>query len=115
MRGADIAVRPLVQGARDRLGNEVETWGEPQSVSNVLIGSPETADIEAARTYGYTARLTLHFPKTWTSSLMGALVELPAPWDGGNPYRVVGDPQPYMDANTPTPWNRPVIVGHADG
>ena len=74
MRGPNIIVRLLAQGAQDRLGNEVETWGEPQTVSNVLIGNPETADIEAARTYGYTAQLTLHFPKTWTTSLMGALV-----------------------------------------
>lgn len=110
MLGRTVYVETPIEGTTDRLGNPVITWTEPVSVDNVLIAPASTDDMEAARVNGYTLALTLHFPKTWTASLQGCRITV-----GGEVYRVVGDPHPYMDENTPTDWNRPVNVERADG
>ena len=96
----------------DRLNNEVGGEPESEQVEDVLVVPGSTDEMGAERPDGITAAFTLHFPKSYTSSLEGCSVELPAPW--GCTCRVVGDPQPYMDANTPTRWNRPVevVVSH---
>ena len=56
---------------------------------------------------------SLHFPKGYDGPLENCLVELPEPWAGR--YRVIGDPRPYIDADTPTPWHLPVEVEAAHG
>lgn len=112
--GTTVTVlRPTVTGT-DRFN--APTYGTPteETVVNVLIGLPTTADLEAGRPFGITVEYTLHFPKTYTASLEGCEVVLPAKY-GSDPYAVVGDPRPLMDENTPTPWNRPVMVGRAHG
>lgn len=113
MRGISVTVLRPSAPTTDRLGNEVP--GEParEVVENVLVAPGATEDMEASRPDGVTVALTLHFPKTYTASLRGCSVELAAPWAGT--YRVVGDPRPYMDGNTPAPWNRPVEVEVAHG
>lgn len=96
----------------DRFGNATYTYTS-QSVANVLVAPGATQDLEAARPEGVTVAYTLHFPKTFTDSLEGCIVTLPAPWAGD--YRVIGDPRSYIDANTPTPWHTPVEVEAAHG
>lgn len=100
---------------RDRLGNRVA--GEPvrEAVHGVLVAAPTAEETEAAREAGHMLAYTLHFPKSFTGRLLGCTVELPEPWANAKGYRVVGDPRPYMDANTPGRWNRPVGVEAADG
>jgi len=113
LKGTTVTVlRPTVVGT-DRTGGPA--YGEPEfeTVENVLVAPGATDDMEASRPVGVTVALTLHFPKSYTASLRGCKVALPAPWEGT--YRVVGDPKPYMDGNTPTSWNRPVEVEVADG
>jgi hypothetical protein len=112
LSGANVTVLLPVEGNRDRFGNPVETY-EPREVPDVLIAEPSTEDMEAARAEGVTLAYTLHFPKSYAGPLEGALVELPEPF--GGEYRVVGDPRPYMDANTPGRWDRPVRVEAAHG
>lgn len=113
--GVTVTVLRPSPAGRDRLGNP--THGEParKLVPDVLVQPGPTRDLDASRPEGVTVAYTLHFPKSFEGSLEGCTVLLPAPWarDGG--YRVIGDPRPYMDANTPTRWNRPVEVEAAHG
>ena len=119
--GIEIAVlRP--QMVKDRLGNEVEGSFERESVANVLLVPGATADMQASRPAGVSVAFTLHFPKSLgrnsrntssEGSLEGCSIELPPPW--GGIYKVVGDPQPYMNHMVPGAWNRPVEVEAAHG
>lgn len=99
---------------KDRLGNDA--FGEPSRESvRVLVQEPSSEDMEAARPFGVELAYTLHFPKTFTASLEGCTVELPEPWANDGGYRVVGDPRPLMDANTPGRFDRKVKVVAAHG
>ena len=113
IRGITATVlRPNPTG-HDRLNNV--TYGEPvrEVVENVLVDSPNPQDMEAARKDGTTIVLTLRFPKTYSASLRGCSVVLPAPYS--DTFRVVGDPKPMLDANCPTPWHMDVNVAVAHG
>lgn len=113
--GLTVTVVRPTDGGTDRLGNPVE--GEPalEVVADVLVQSPTTADLEAARPYGATVSYTLQFPIAYASSLSGCEVVLPAPCAGT--YRVVGDPRPNPHAphRFANRWNRTVLVEVADG
>lgn len=110
--GIKIAVlRP--QMAIDRFGNEVECGFEREDVQNVLLVPGATSDMEASRPAGVSVAFTLHFPKTFEGSLEGCSIELPQPW--GGIYKVIGDPQPYMNHMVRGSWNRPVEVEAAHG
>lgn len=113
MRGIQVVVKRPSEPTENRLGEKVAGEVVSETVKNVLVGTPATADLEAARENGDTISLTLHFPKTYTANLRRCSVELPAPWAGV--YRVIGDPLPLMDCNTPTAWNRPVNVEVCNG
>lgn len=110
--GTTITVNKPYPNGTDRYNNVV--YGMTGStVDDVLIVPGSTEFLDASRPEGVSVAYTLHFPKTFVESLEGATVELPEPWSGE--YRVIGDPKPYMDANTPTRWNRPVEVEAAHG
>ena len=111
--GTTVTVVHPERGGVDRLGNPVVEFTLREQVGGVLVSPGATADMEAVRPEGVTVALTLHFPRGYVGSLAGCLLELPAPWAGT--YRVIGDPKPYMDANTPTPWHMPVEVEAAHG
>lgn len=105
-------VRPNIDGT-DRFNAPVFGTPTVETVDNVLVAPGPTADLDAGRPEGVTVAYTLHFPKGYESSLEGCSVMLPSPW--GGTYRVIGNPRPYMDANTPTPWHMPVEVEDAHG
>lgn len=107
---APKTVNNVVQ--HDRFGNVIYVSSKTD-VDDVLVAPGATADLDASRPEGVTVAYTLHFPKTYTGSLEGAEIALPAPWSGR--YRVIGDPREYMDANTPTRWHLPVEVEAAHG
>ena len=110
--GTTVTVYSPYQTGTDRFNNIV--YGMTGAdVSDVLVSPGSTELLEAARPEGVSVAYTLHFPKTYTQPLEGCEVELPVPWGGR--YRVIGDPKPYMDANTPTRWNRPVEIEAAHG
>ncbi|MBQ9003114.1 MAG: hypothetical protein IJ087_14785 [Eggerthellaceae bacterium] len=115
MVGTTVTVLRPGGPVADRLGNEVPGEPSEELVHGVLVGSPTSDDMEAARPYGATLAFTLHFPKSYDAPLAGCTVVLPEPWASDGGYRVVGDPRPLMDANTPTRWNRPVMVEAAHG
>lgn len=112
IKGVTVDVLSPTDGALDRFGNKTKTYAKT-SVRNVLVVPGATTDMEASRPEGVTIDYTLHFPKTFSGSLEGCRVELPAPWAGT--YDVVGAPSPYIDENTPTPWHMPVEVVHSHG
>lgn len=113
--GTTVTVLRPSAAVLDRFGNEVPADPLPEAVHNVIVADPSAEDMEAARALGASVSFTLHFPKGFEGSLEGCTVVLPAPWDNEGGYRVVSDPRPYMDANTPGVWNRPVMVEAAHG
>ena len=92
----------------DRFGNPV--YGNPvtETIADVLVSPGATSDLEAARPEGVIVDYTLHFPRGYSGNLEGCIVTLPAPWS--QTCRVIGNPKPYIAANTPTRWNLPVEV-----
>lgn len=112
--GTTVSVSYRTRSGTDRFGNP--TWAEAsETVGNVLIAPGATADLEASRPEGVTVAYTLHFPKGYDRDLTGCTVSLPAPWANEDGYRVVGEPRPYMDANTPGAWHMAVEVERAHG
>lgn len=115
IRGITATVYKPKEAAKDRLGNTTKTW-ESVKVDNVLVSPLSGEDLETSRPEGVNVALTLHFPKSFTASLKGCEVALPAPWAlAHGRYRVIGDPMPYIDANVPNAWNRPVNVEAVHG
>lgn len=112
-RTATATVLRPGEPSRDRFGNDVPGKASEESVAGVLVVPGATADLEASRPDGVKVAYTLHFPKSYTAGLDGCEVVLPEPWAGT--YRVVGDPRPYMGANTPGRWDRAVEVEAAHG
>lgn len=111
--GTEVTVLRPGEPTLDRFGNEVPGELPRETVDDVLVVPGATEDMEASRPEGVTVAFTLHFPKGYDRPLEGCSVELPAPWEGT--YRVVGDPRPYMDDNTPTRWHMPVMVEQSHG
>lgn len=113
MRGRTVTVLRPVAAGTDRLGNPV--FGEPaeETVENVLVVPGASSDMDASRPEGVHVAFTLHFPKTYTSPLEGCEVVLPAPWT--DTYRVIGEPFPYPNELTPTPWHMAVELEAAHG
>lgn len=112
IKGVAVTVSSPLSASTDRFGNPVITWTDT-TVDNVLVSPGATSDLEAARPDGVTVDYTLHFPRSFVGSLEGCKVTLPDPWAGT--YYVVGAPGEYINANTPTAWNRPVEVTAAHG
>lgn len=111
-RGTTITVlRPFHDGT-DRLGNPIEAF-RPETVDDVLVSPGPTSNLDATRPQGAKVAYTLHFPKPYAEDLRGCHVELPQPWGGR--YRIVGQPVPYMEQNTPTRWWMPAEVEVAHG
>ena len=113
IKGTTVSVELRKSSERDSFGNEQPAWDKAQDVTNVLVVPGKCEELDATRPEGVRVALTLHFPKSWTSDLRGAKVTLTGRYAGT--YLVIGDPIPYMDANTPGAWNMPVEVEAVDG
>ena len=79
-------------------------------VPGVLPQPGGTSDLSEDRPEGVEVAMTFHWPKSDRRSLRRCLVRY-----GGRTYRVVGDPQPYVDANCPGRFYRAVACEAADG
>lgn len=110
MIGELVTVVRRVQSGEDAHGEPVYTE-ESEDVVDVLVAPGPRVDIpDTERPAGVVVAFNLHFPKAFTGSLRGALVEV-----RGERFEVIGDPRPYTLENTPTRWATPVEVRRADG
>ena len=110
IRGVDVEFTYKSVTSHDDMGEPVYSY-TTTTVSNVLWHESTTDEMdESNRMFGVTCDLSLSIPKTLTGSLEGAHVTI-----NGKDYRILGDPQGYMDVNTPTPWNRSAMAVRADG
>lgn len=109
---ASVSVDVLrdVAGERDAHGNATQSTTTTKTVDGVIPQPGATSDLEASRPDGVSVAVTFHFPKAYTASLRGCRIRY-----AGREFRVIGDPQPYLDANTPGEWNRPVECEACDG
>lgn len=111
MIGEAVVVERQVQLGTNAHNQPIWGWS-PEVVDDVLVAPGPRADItDAERPEGTVVAWNLHFPKTYSGSLRGARVSV----RGGEPCKVVGDPQPYTLANTPTRWWMPAELERADG
>ena len=113
IKGETVSVKLRVRKDRDAFGNYSDAYSKASDVSNVLIAPGRCEALDATRPEGVDVALTLHFPKSFTDDLRGAVVTLTGRWAGD--YRVVGAPKPYQDINTPGAWDMPVEVEVVDG
>lgn len=103
IKGTSVVVQRRTGDSVDSHGNTIYGDWQDETVENVLAQRGSTSELDSERPEGVSVAMTFHFPKTFTASLMGCRIVY-----GGYTYSVIGDPQPYMDENTPAQWNRPV-------
>lgn len=106
---ATVTVRRPVSGEPDEMGEPTTVW-EEEEVPGVVTHPGSTSDLEEARPDGVSIARTFHFPKAYSKSLRGCLISY-----AGRSYRVVGDPEPYPDADSPGLLNRTVGAEATDG
>lgn len=109
--GETVVVEREEETGRDRYDEPVYTW-VPETVEDVLVEPGPRNDIpDTSRPAGTVVVWKLHFPKPYAKSLRGARIRV----RGGEPCKVIGDPQSYTLENTPGRWWMPVEVSRADG
>lgn len=102
---------------------EIITAGDFEgALDDVLIVPGDSSDLNGSiRPEGDRTVYTLHFPKSFPETVRGIPQEFLKSLKGarvrvrGEVFRVIGDPKPYMDVNTPTRWNMPVKVEAVNG
>ena len=102
-------LRPVDAGT-DAYGNPVVSV-ERETVDGVLPepgGTPSMA--EPDREHGVTVDMVFHWPKGYGKPLKGCTIE-----HAGHAWRVIGDPQPYVGANTPGPFDMTVNTTRGEG
>ena len=101
--GETVKVSLLELSGQDEYGNELEVFGEPFEVANVLCGRGSTSDPDReGEPYAIRSDKRFSFPRGFDADLRGAIIE----WDGRK-FKVVGEPVKSTEANLPPgiPWN----------
>lgn len=101
--GETVSVSLRTFAGDDGYGNDIEEFGKPFVVHDVLVGKPKTEDrIEEGQPYAIKADKRFCFPKGFSKDLRGALIKR-----GESVYKVVGEPKLLTDENVPpgVPWN----------
>lgn len=94
----------------DPFGSPITEY-ESMDIDNVVIHPSDPSDYtDSNRPEGAVIQWVLHFPKSFTDSLRECKVVV-----RGETYDIEGDPMPYMDVNTPTPWNRRAYALRTEG
>lgn len=103
-----ITVKLVVKtdsGERDAFNNPIETE-ELVEVSDVLVGQPNTDDINSSiQMYGKTIDYVLGIPKGDTHKWYDTDVII---W--GDRYQIIGYPQKGIESNIPLRWGSNVKV-----
>lgn len=108
--GMTVTVLRREPDGMDAHGNHTHGEWHREEVAGVLPEPVSTADLGAERPEGERVDMRFHFPKGYGKSLEGCSVSY-----AGRTYRVVGDPQPYVEELTPGPWNLTVEAEAVDG
>lgn len=108
--------------SRNEMGEIISVEDFEGILDDVLIVTGDTSDLTGSlRSEGDRTVYTLHFPKSFPEAVKGIPQEFLKSLKGvrvrvrGEVFRVIGDPKPYMDVNTPTRWNMPVRVEAVNG
>src|SRR5690606_35785280 len=110
--GESVTVRRQTVTGTDPGGGPIYGTPTTETVYDVLVSpGPREDVVDSNRPDGTRIAWTLHFPKTYSSSLRGAEISV----RGGAFRPVVGDPQHYTEANTPGAWSMPVELEAVDG
>lgn len=97
IHGETVSVSLRTFSGQDEYGNDVEEYGEPFEVGNVIVGKGGTVNlIENGQPYAIEADRRFCFPVGFSEDMRGALITR-----DGKTYKVVGDPVDYTDANLP--------------
>lgn len=101
MRGITVQVQ-YPQNVETAEGDTDTTYSQPETVDNVLVGSPTVQETATTRDlYAQNADTKLYMPRSWTfKPLRDARFTLP----DGRIVQVVGDPYPALSNMTPTSW-----------
>lgn len=113
MRGETVTVLMPTQDGTDPFGNPKKDSSEEQ-VENVLVDPfvslEKIREFGAERPNSSRTSVRFHFPKGYDKRLCGCFIC----W-AGRKYRVIGDPVPLPEYNTPGEWNYPVDAEVCDG
>lgn len=107
--GCDVEVLRPVKTGTDRFGAPVVEM-QAEAVANVLPQPERSSDIGEDRPQGSSVSMVFHFPKGYSQSLKGCVISY-----DDKKYRVLGDPQPWFEANVPGTWNMKVETEAVDG
>ncbi len=107
--GCPVEVSRPVRTGADRYGAPVVEM-RAETVENVLPQPEGTKDLGEGRPQGSSSSMAFHFPKGYGQSLKGCVISY-----GGKRYRVVGDPQPWLEDNVPGPWSMRAEAEAVDG
>lgn len=113
MKGVSVILKKKIQTGLDAFGQPIYSETDVE-VKDVLIGQPDTDDIQNAITkYGKRITYTLGIPKGDTNDWEKAKVVLPSPWN--ETFNVVGDAIMGIEENIPLRWNKKVHLERLDG
>lgn len=101
----------------DEYGNDIEEYGEPFDVENVLVGRGDSIDrIENGQPYSVKSDKRFCFPKGFPEDLRGAIITRTEE-RGEVSYKVEGEPVEITGENIPNaiPWNVRVEAVRYDG
>lgn len=113
MVGIDITLITRVQIGTSGFNQPVYEETEV-TVSDVLVGQPDTEDIQTNLTaYGKKTAYTLAIPKGDTNTWEDSEVILPEPF--GGKYKVIGTPTAGIEENIPLRWNKKVNLERIEG
>ena len=108
--------------SRNEMGEIISVEDFKGILDDVLIVPGDTSDLTGSlRSEGDRTVYTLHFPKGFPGAVKGIPQEFLKSLKGarvrvrGEVFRVIGDPKPYRNNNTPTRWNMPVKVEAVNG
>jgi hypothetical protein len=115
MTGEQITLYVKVEGPKDDFKDLTYT-DEATIVANVLVEPMTGADLtDDNRPDGVIVKYRLHFPKAWVFSTNRISLRGTDIGVRGERCSVIGDPDAYTEANTPTDWCMPVLVSEVKG
>lgn len=108
IKGITVTLYDKTRAGEDAFG--AATWSvTPVSVSNVLVGQPETNDIvQATELYGKKLDCWLGIPKGDTHTWDDREVAWTDAYGRTTRLRTFGIPVTGIEANVPTPWHMKV-------